>query len=197
MDHGTLKTNVRLGGPVKTATAIAEAHASWLRSFFVRKDAAYDQYEAAYQAKTVSGKATYLFLFVLPGVLAFVCINAEPLFRAQLAFTGLSARYLQYVWLLLITFGWHMFVPFLVLRLTDKLSFVESLRFLGLNHVDLRGLLLVLPVYFLLFALISLPYVKFVAPVIENWAKAVSVFRIPSYSIFQDTPDLQLPARCP
>ena len=40
--------------------------------------AAYDQYEAAYQAKTVSGKATYLFLYVLPGVLAFVCINVEP-----------------------------------------------------------------------------------------------------------------------
>jgi hypothetical protein len=180
---------VRPGGPVKTATAIAEAHASWLRRFFVREDAAYEQYEASYQAKTVSGKATYLFLYVLPGVLAFVCINVEPVFRAQMAFTGLSARYLQYVWVLLITFGWHMFVPFLVLRLTDKLSLRESLRFLGLNHVDLRGLLLVLPVYFVPFALISLPYVKFVAPLIENWAKAVSVFRIPSYSIFQDTPE--------
>jgi hypothetical protein len=47
---------------VKTATAIAGAHASWLRRFFVREDVAYDQYEAAYQAKSVSGKATYLFL---------------------------------------------------------------------------------------------------------------------------------------
>jgi membrane protease YdiL (CAAX protease family) len=174
---------------MKTGTAIAEAHASWLRRFFVREDAAYDQYEADYRAKTVSAKATYLCLYLLPGVVAFLCLNVEPVFRAQMAFTGLSARYLQYVWVLLITFGWHMFVPFLVLRLIDRLPFRESLRFLGLNHIDLRGLILVLPVYFAVFALISLPYIKFVAPVIENWAKAVSVFRIPSYSIFQDTPE--------
>jgi hypothetical protein len=174
---------------VKTATAAAEAYASWLRRLFVREDATYDQYEADYQAKTVSAKVIYLFLYLLPGVLAFVCINLEPVFRAQMAFTGLSARYLQYVWVLLITFGWHMSVPFLVLRLNDKLSFRETLRFLGLNRIDLPGLLLVLPVYFLLFVLISLPYIRFVAPVIENWTKTVSFFRIPSYSIFQDTPE--------
>jgi membrane protease YdiL (CAAX protease family) len=174
---------------VKTATAAAEAHASWLRRFFVREDAAYDQYEADYQAKTVSEKVIYLFLYLWPGLLAFVCINIEAVFRAQMAFIGLSARYLQYVWVLLITFGWHMSVPFLVLRLNDKLSFRETLRFLGLNRIYLRGLLLVLPVYFLLFVLISLPYIRFVAPVIENWTKTVSFFRIPSYSIFQDTPE--------
>ena len=45
------------------------------------------------------------------------------------------------------------------------------------------------PVYFALFALVSLPYVRYVAPVIENWTKAVPPFGIPSYSIFQDTPE--------
>ena len=106
-----------------------------------------------------------------------------------MAFTGLSARYLQYVWVLAVTFGWHMLIPFLVLRYVDKLSLRESIAFLGLNRVDWRGLFLVLPVYFVLFALVSLPYQKFVAPVIENWTQSVPLFRIPSYSIFQDTPE--------
>jgi hypothetical protein len=85
-----------------------------------------------------------------------------------MAITGLSARYLQYTWVLAITLGWHTFVPFLVLRYVDKLSLRESIAFLGLDRVDWGGLFLVLPIYFVLFALISLPYQKFVAPVIET-----------------------------
>jgi uncharacterized protein len=170
-------------------TAIAEAHTSWLRRFFVREDASYDHYQGAYQARTASAKAAYLLLYLLPGIVAFVCINVEPLFRAQMAFTDLSGRYLQYAWVLLITLGWHMFVPFLALRYVEKLSLSETFAFLALNRLDRRGLFLVLPVYFVLIALISVPSIKFVAPVIENWLKAVPVFRTPSYSIFQDTPE--------
>src|SRR5262249_26470805 len=48
---------------------------------------------------------------------------------------------------------------------------------------------LVLPIYFGLLALVSLPYVRFVAPVIEGWTKSVPIFQIPNYSIFQDTPE--------
>jgi uncharacterized protein len=55
--------------------------------------------------------------------------------------------------------------------------------------VDWRGLFLVLPIYFVLFVLVSLPYQKFVAPVIEDWTKSVPLFRIPADSIFQDTPE--------
>jgi membrane protease YdiL (CAAX protease family) len=80
-------------------------------------------------------------------------------------------------------------VPFLVLRYVDHLSLRESVAFLGLDRVDWRGLFLVLPVYFVLFALASLPYLKFVAPVIENWTRSVPFFRVPSDSIFQDTPE--------
>jgi len=82
-----------------------------------------------------------------------------------------------------------MFVPFLALKYVDKLSLSEILAFLGLNRIDRRGLFLVLPVYFVLFALVSLPYFKFVAPVIEGWIKSVPIFRIPGYSIFQETPE--------
>jgi uncharacterized protein len=174
---------------VNGSTATATPQDNWLRRFFVREDPVYAYYESAYQAKTAPAKALYLFLYLAPGIGAFVFINIGPIFRAQMALTGLSARYLQYAWVLLITFGWHMFVPFLVLRLNDKLPLREQLRFLGLNRTDWRGLFLVLPVYCALFVLVSLPYVRFVAPVIENWTKVVPVFRIPSYSIFQDTPE--------
>jgi len=174
---------------MNTTTSVSKPNRSWLARFFVREDPIYDQYESAFQAKTTPAKAVYLFLYLLPGIVVFLCVNIEPFFRAQMAFTGLSARYLQYAWVLVITFGWHMLIPFLVLRYVDKLSLRESIAFLGLNRVDWRGLFLVLPVYFVLFALVSLPYQKFVAPVIENWTQSVPLFRIPSYSIFQDTPE--------
>jgi len=160
-----------------------------LRRFFVREDAVYDGYNLAYQAKTPLAKLIYLLLYFLPGIVAFLVVNIEPLFRVEMAFTGLSARWVQYVWLLLITFGWHVFMPFVVLRYADKLSLRESFAFLGLNRVDLSGLFLILPIFMVLFALISLPYLKYVAPMIENWTKAIPLFRIPSYSIFQDTPE--------
>jgi uncharacterized protein len=162
---------------------------TWLGRFFVREDAVYAAFESNYQASNTPTKILYLSLYLLPGVMAFVGLNVEPLFRAEMALTGLSARYLQYAWVLAVMLGWHMFVPFLALRYVDKLSFLETIRFLGLNRVDWRGVFLVLPVYFALFALISLPYVKYVAPVVEGWTKSVSLFRIPSHSIFQDTPE--------
>jgi len=166
-----------------------KSYGSRLRRFFVRDDAVYTSFEANYQARTTPAKVAYLFLYLLPGLIAFVCLNVEPLFRAQMAITGWSARYLQYAWILAITLGWHTFVPFLVLRYVDKLSLRERIAFLGLNRVDWRGLFLVLPIYFVLFALVSLPYQKFVAPVIGNWTKSVQLFRIPADSIFQDTPE--------
>jgi len=162
---------------------------SWLSRFFVREDALYTAFEAKYQAKTPLAKSIYLFLYLLPGIVCLVVFNVEPLFRAQMAITGLSARYLQYAWVLAITFGWHTFIPFLVLRYVDKLTFRETLAFLGLDRVDWRGLLVVLPIFCILIALVSLPYVRFVAPIIEGWTAAIPLFRIPGYSIFQDTPE--------
>jgi uncharacterized protein len=166
-----------------------ETIAGWLRRVFVREDAVYDYYSAKYQAKTAVEKIVCLGLYLLPGILVFVVVNVEPLFRWEMSVTGLSARYVQYAWVLIITFGWHIFVPFVVLRCVDKLTLRESYAFLGLNQVDWRGLLTVLPVFMAGFAVISLPYVKYVAPVIEEWTKTIPLFRIPGYSIFQDTPE--------
>jgi uncharacterized protein len=174
---------------VNTTPTHAKPPKSWLRRFFVRNDATYIAFETNYQAKSTPAKVMYLVLYLLPGLVVFVCLNIQQLFRAEMAITGLSARYLQYAWVLAIMLGWHLFIPFLILRYVDKLSLRDSIRFLGLNRVDWRGLFVVLPIYFALFALVSLPYVKFVAPVIENWTKSVPLFRVPTGSIFQDTPE--------
>jgi len=174
---------------MKTDLTVAKADASWLQRFFVREDAVYRRYQSACQPKCVLGKAVYLFVYLLPGIIAFIGINVETVFRAELAVTHVSARYLQYSWILLITFGWHMFVPFAALRFVDKLSLRETFAFLGLDRLDRRGLFLVLPVYFLLFALISIPYVRFVTPVLESWTRAMPLFRIPDYSLFHNTPE--------
>src|ERR1700704_4608060 len=130
---------------MNTITSISKANRSWLARFFFREDPIYDQCESAYQAKTTPAKAVYLFLYLLPGIVVFVCVNIEPFFRAQMAFTGLSARYLQYAWVLVITFGWHMLVPFFVLRHVDKLSLRESIAFLGLHRMDWRSVVLGVP----------------------------------------------------
>ena len=43
-----------------------------------------------YQAKTLLGKFFYLFMHVLPGLLAYVLINIPLVHAAALRFTGLS-----------------------------------------------------------------------------------------------------------
>lgn len=62
----------------------------------------------------------------------------------------------------MITFGWHLLSPFIFLRLLDRLTIRESLSFLGLDRIDLRRLLIVLPVFCCGFALVSVPNMQFV-----------------------------------
>jgi uncharacterized protein len=161
----------------------------WLRHFFVRKDPTYDRYAAVCQAKSSPAKLFYLLMYLLPGILVYVAINLGPVYRAELRLTGVSGRNLQFGWVMLITFGWHMLTPFLFLRFADKLTFRQSLEFLGLNRIDLRGLFLVLPLYCVGFAIVALPYMHFLWNPISAWLETVPAFRIPAYSIFQGVPN--------
>jgi hypothetical protein len=172
--------------PSKTTVAVAAPTGSWLRRFSVREDAVYRHYECTYQAKSARAKITYLLLYLVPGLFACVAINVEPIYAAELSLTHLSARNLQYAWILAMMCGWHMFVPFLVLRFADKLTLRESFAFLGLNRVDWPGLLRVLPLFCAVFALVSLPYIKFISPPLQGWLQSVPVLGMPSYSIFRD-----------
>jgi uncharacterized protein len=161
----------------------------WLQRFFVRGDPTYDRYAAAFQARSSSAKFFYLLMYLLPGILVYVAINVGSVYRAELRYTGVSGKSLQFGWVMFITFGWHMLTPFLFLRLADKLTFRQSLEFLGLNRIDLRGFLMVLPLYCTGFAIVALPYMHFLWNPISAWLESVPAFRIPAYSIFQGGPD--------
>lgn len=161
----------------------------WLQRFFVREDPTYDRYAATCQAKSSAARLFYLLMYLLPGILVYVAINVGSVYRAELRYIAVSGKNLQFGWVMLITFGWHMFTPFLFLRFADKLTFRQSLEFLGLNRIDLRGLFLVLPVYCAGFAIVSLPYMSFLWNPISAWLRTIPAFQIPAYSIFQGGPD--------
>jgi len=174
-------------------TAITQATARQqqgrLRRFFVREDPLYDHYAAIGQAKSARAKAFYLLMHLLPGILGWALINVNCIYQAQLRLTGLSGRALQYAWLIVIAFGWHMVSPVLLLRFADKLTWKQSLEFVGLNRVDLRGLFVVLPAYCALFALAALPYMRWIWSPLERWLQSVPAFRMPDYTIFKGGPD--------
>ena len=181
-------------GPTLEKNETAEAgrmrkHQGWIRRFFFREDPIYDHYAAIGQAKSPRAKAFYLLMHLLPGITGWALINVSSIYYAQLRFTGLSGRTLQYVWLLIATFGWHMVVPVLFLRFNDKLTWKQSLQFLGLDRVDLRGLFIVLPVYCALFALAALPYMQFMWNPLERWLQSVPAFQMPAYTIFKGGPE--------
>jgi membrane protease YdiL (CAAX protease family) len=169
---------------MKSIAEVIPSSQNLLRKFFVREDSVYDHYSSQYQAKSNRLKIIYLVLYMLPGLLAFCLINIRPVFFAQVYWTGLTPKYLQYAWLLIITFGWHILSPFLILRGADKLTLRQSCAFLGLNRIDWRGLLLFLPVYCVLFALVSLPYMRYLWNPLFHWLSAVPLFHVPAYSIF-------------
>ena len=155
-------------------------------SFFSRDDPQYDSFVARYQAKLPAAKILYLFLHLLPGIAAYALINVSAVHDAALRLTGIPDNLLQYAYLIAFTFGWHMLVPLLTLRWADKLSFRESIAFLSLNRLDARGVFLVMPVVFVAWTAISLPYIKYVFPALQAWVSSIPGLSIPAYSIFQD-----------
>ena len=157
-----------------------------LRRFFVRNDVEYEAWIQQYQAKTLAGKFFYLFMHLLPGLLAYVLINIPLVHAAALRLTGLSDPIFQGTCLVGVVFVWHAVVPLIVLRWADGLSFQESLSFLGLRKFDSKGFFLVMPVVFVAFTVISLPYMKYVFPALTDWIAAIPPLNPPEYSIFRD-----------
>jgi len=161
----------------------------WLRRFFVRQDPVYEQYAQVGQAKSPLAEVFYLAMHLLPGLTGWALINVPSIYRVELRITGVSGRYLQYAWLILITFGWHMALPLLTLRFHDGFSWRDCRAFVGLNRIDVRGLLLVLPVYCILFAIVALPYMRWVWNPLESVFQSIPGFQMPPYTIFKGGPD--------
>jgi hypothetical protein len=78
-----------------------------LYRFFVRDDAEYDTLVQKYQAKTLPGKSFYLFMHLLPGLLADGLINIPSVHAAALRLTGLSDPMFQGTCLIGVVFVWH------------------------------------------------------------------------------------------
>lgn len=176
-------------GQMTAAQTAKGRQRGWLQRFFVRDDALYDRYAAIGQAKSLTAKVFYLLMHLLPGVLAWALINVNSIYQAQLRLTGLTGRSFQYALLIVVTFGWHMVLPVMILRFKDKLTWKQTLEFLGLNRVDLRGLFVVLPVYCALFALVALPYMQWLWNPLEKWLQSIPAFHMPPYTIFKAGPE--------
>lgn len=162
--------------------------------FFNLSDPNYVQFIRKYEAKTKKQIAFYLFLGLLPGLIAYLLIF--PLRGPMMALTGLSDHLLQAWVLTLMTAGWHLLVPFLMLRYKDGLSFRESLVYLGFARLDLKGLLTVFPILTILFTLISLPYMKYVFTPLRGWLDGFPAFHMGEWHIYYQgyySPDFPWP----
>ena len=157
-----------------------------LRRFLVRDDAEYYTLVQKYQARTWGGKFFYLFMHVLPGVLAYVLINIPWVHAAALRLTGLSDPIFQGTCLVGFVFVWHAVVPLAILRWVDHLSFRDSLAFLSLRNFDGKGFFLVMPVVFVVYTLLSLPYMQWLFPALSDWIASIPRLNPPEYSIFRD-----------
>lgn len=98
----------------------------------------------------------------LPGFLSYLMIY--PLREKLMSLTGLSSHYIQFLVLVVMSWGWHILFPFFMLKFREKLTFRQSLRFLGFGKLDFKGVILVFPIITLVFTLLSLPYMKYVCP---------------------------------
>jgi uncharacterized protein len=153
--------------------------------FFVRQDAEYDAFVDQYQARTSLAKVFYLFMHLLPGLLAWLLINVPSIHAAALQLTGWTDTIYQSTCILGV-FAWHILIPFLVLRYVDKLSVRRSAAFLSLSKFDAKGFFLVMPVTFILYTALSLPYMNYAFPALTGWIAKIPGLNPPEYSIFRD-----------
>jgi len=164
-----------------------------LQSFLVRSDPRQDQFTAAHQARTASRQVLYLALHLLPGALAYFFIIVSAIHGFMVRVTHIPDPLLQGLYMVGVTLVWHLFFPLIVLNWAEKLSFRQIVSFLGLDHFDFKGFFLVVPLFFLVYTLLSLPFMRFAYPVLVDWINSVPWLRVPSYSIFQGTRIYLLP----
>lgn len=150
--------------------------------FFVRKDPEYDLFLKRHQAATRKQISLYLLLGVVPGIITYLLIF--PFREPLMELTGLSSHTYQFLILALMASGWHILFPFFMLRFVDKLTFKQSLIYLGFTKPDLKGLLFVLPVITVLFTLLSLPYMKYIYPPLSGMLDRLPALHMGEWHIF-------------
>ena len=144
----------------------------------------YEAYAKKYQAKTPISKALYIFAYLLPGMLAYLLVNIEPVHRILSSSLGLEGYNFQYYMFVIFTLLWHMVFPIFMLRKYEKLKWKEVFEFLSLNRFSFKEILVVAPIAFAMSVALSLPYMMTLYEPIQTWLNSVPGLGIPSYSIF-------------
>lgn len=157
----------------------------YIRRFLIKEDKVYDADATKYQAKSLSAKIFYLLMHLLPGFFALLTLNYEPVYKTLRDLSGLSDEWFQFSMFIFVTYCWHMLLPFLVLRWSDGLNFRESLRFLGLDRIDLKGIFLVLPIIFIPLTIVSAPWFQWIYFPLRDWLASIPAFELPDYSIMK------------
>lgn len=144
----------------------------------------YEAYAEKYQARTLLGKALYIFAYLLPGIVAYLIVNIEPVHRFLSSSLGLEGYNFQYYMFVVFTLLWHMVLPIFMLRKYEKLKWKQVFEFLSLHQFSFKEILFVAPIAFALSVVLSLPYMMTLYEPFQKWLSSVPGLQIPSYSIF-------------
>jgi uncharacterized protein len=154
------------------------------RGFPFVENITYDKYANKFQAKTLLSGAFYISAYLLPGILAYVLVNIEPVHNFFSGILGLNGYNYQYYLFVIFTLSLHMGLPILMLRKYERLNWFEVFEFLSLNRFSFKEILLIAPLAFAMSVLISLPYMMTLYEPFQTWLASVPGLEIPSYSIF-------------
>lgn len=149
-----------------------------------RSDPIYDAHADQYQARSNRAKWFYIFMHLAPGLFAIAILNIEFVYLFLRDSTGLQDRSFQFLLFVVVTYGWHIVIPLIVLMKSDGLSLRETLSFLGFTRFDWKGCFVILPLMMVPFTLACVPYYMWIAPPMEAWLMSIPAFQIPEYSIF-------------
>lgn len=144
----------------------------------------YDRYAENFQAKTPLNKAFYLSAYLLPGVVAYILVNIEPVHSFFSSISGLDGYNFQYYLFVLFTLCWHIGIPVFMLRRCDRLKWVEVFEFLSLSNFSFKEILFIAPLAFAMSVVLSMPYMMTLYEPFQVRLTSVSTLQIPSYSIF-------------
>lgn len=147
-------------------------------------DPIYDGFAQKYQAKTILSQILYILAYILPGIVAYLLVNVEPIHRFFSDLLGFEGYNFQYFMFVIFTVFWHMLFPVFMLRKHEKLSWKQVFEFLSLNRFSYKEILIVAPLAFVLSVVFSLPYMMTIYKPFQEWLDSVQGFRIPTYSIF-------------
>ncbi|WP_276392196.1 CPBP family intramembrane glutamic endopeptidase [Eudoraea chungangensis] len=165
-------------------TSLSKLTYNKLLRLFNKENAVYNHYEKAGKVKSTFKKSCYLVSYLLPGIAAYILINLEFVYNGLTAFFGLNGYDFQYYTFVIFTLGWHIAFPVLMLRKNDGLEWKEIPKFLSLDRFSLKEILVAAPVAFALSVLLSLPYMVMVYIPFQSWLNSITIFQIPTYSIF-------------